>query len=349
MAGPVTLVDELALETDAMRKGVIMTMVEESPVFRRIPFETTGALNIPITYLAGVPTVPLRHINEAPALTEASFAQASESLNIIDTDIDIDPVLLDNKNQVQKLDVAQTQAVVSSIAQRVVDLFINGDPTSDAREPLGIRRRLGVEGRFNGQTVAGATGGNLRFDPGTTAANHLLFLSKLDELMGVQQDKTNAFIVARQTLVNIWALLRANRLLDTTEDMFDKRILVYAGVPFLDAGFVPAAAITGTLDTAGNQTNQVIGNDADDYNAVPINGQLPAGVTGQANSSTIYGVRFDTDFCVGLQQTPMRVKPFGETDAAPHYVRTNIRWVIHPAACFQKRAISRLMNIDATQ
>lgn len=349
MPEPLTLVDELTLETDAMRKGIIMTMVEESPVFRRIPFQTTGSLSLPVTYLAGVPTVPLRHINETPALTEASFAQATETLNIIDTDIDIDPVLLDNKNQVQKLDVAHTQAIVKSLAQRVVDLFINGDPTSDAREPLGIRRRLGTEGRFNGQTVAGATGGNLRYDPGTSAANHLLFLSKLDELLGVQQDKTNAFILARQSLVNIWALLRANRLLDTTKDMFDTRILQYAGVPFLDAGFVPAAAITGTLDTAGNQTNQVIGNDADDYNAAPINGQLPSGVTGQANSSTIYGVRFDSDFCTGLQQTPMRVKPFGETDAAPHYVRTNIRWVIHPAACFQKRAIARLMNIDATQ
>jgi hypothetical protein len=332
-----------------MRKGVIQTMVEESPVFRRIPYETTGALSMPVTYIAGVPNVPMRHINEAPATSEASFAQTTETLHIIDTDIDIDPVLLDNKNQVQKLDVAQTQAIVKSLANRVVDLFVNGDPTSDAREPLGIRRRLGVEGRFNGQTVAGATGANLRFDPGTTAANHLLFLSKLDELLGVMQDKANAFLVNRQTLVNVWALLRANRLLDVTKDMFDRRILQYAGVPFLDAGFVPASAITGTFDTAGNQTTQVIGNDADDYDAAPINGNLPAGVTGQANSSTVYAVHFDQDFCTGLQQTPMRVKPFGETDAAPHYVRTNVRWVLMPAACFQKRAIGRLMNIDATQ
>ena len=346
---PITLIDELVLETDAMRKGVIQTMVEESPLFRRITYETSGALSLPVTYLAGVPNVPLRHINETPVTSEASFAQTTETLHIIDTDIDIDPVLLDNKNQVQKLDVAQTQAVVKSLANLVVDLFVNGDPTSDVREPLGIRRRLAVEGRFVGQTVAGATGANLRYDPATTAANHLLFLSKLDELMGVMQDKANAFLVSRQTLVNIWALLRANRLLDTTEDMFDKRILVYAGVPFLDTGFIPASAVTGTLDTAGNATNQVIGNDADDYNAAPLNGQLPSGVTGQADSSTIYAVNLGTDYCIGLQQTPMRVKPFGETDAAPHYVRTNIRWVLHPAACFQKRAISRLMNIDATQ
>src|SRR3989304_1977671 len=147
-----TLVEELALEQPKLRAGIIQTMVESVNLIDRLPIETTGALSVPVVYLSGVPTVSLRHINEVMTDQKATFAQAVESLAILDTDIDIDPVLLAVKNQVQDPAAAQTQAIVASLAARVNDLIVRGDPTSNAREPTGLRYRLSSDVRFNGQT-----------------------------------------------------------------------------------------------------------------------------------------------------------------------------------------------------
>src|SRR3990172_10417609 len=102
---PITLLDELAIEQPKLRKGIIQTLVESVMLQDRIPYETTGNLSVPVTYLSGIPTVPLRHINEAATASQVQHAQLVETLHIFDTDIDIDPVLAANKNQIQPIEV----------------------------------------------------------------------------------------------------------------------------------------------------------------------------------------------------------------------------------------------------
>jgi hypothetical protein len=341
----ITLLDELAIEQPTLRKGIIQTLVESVMFQDRIPYETTGNLQVPVTYLSGIPTVPLRHINETATQVQASFGQLVETLHIFDTDIDIDPVLAANKNQIQPIEVVQTQAIVKALGYRVNDLLINGDPTVDAREPMGLKYRLTNDVRFNGQTVnAGNDASTVTIGVGPAAAdaNFLQLLNKLDELFYLLEfRKGTVLIVNRQVVLTIWAGLRKLKLLDTTRDQFDREIAVYRGVPIIDIGFKPTAAITGQPDAYGATTNQIIGNNQD----LPTGGGAVAYAVG---SSPMYAVCLGDDYFIGLQQAAMTVKHLGEIHTTPHFLRTNIRWVMNPGVPFQKRAIARLVGFDTT-
>ena len=342
----VTLVDELTLEQPLLRKGIVKTLVEAGQFQSRIPFNTTGALSVPIVYISGVPTATLRFLNETVTTQKAQFAQLVENLSIIDEDIDIDPVLLDNKNQVQNVQVAQTEAVVQAIAYRINDLAIDGNPVTDAREPSGLRYRLAKDNRFNGQTVnATANATKLSAVVGTaTDANLRSWLNKMDVLHKRCDNKTSLFLMNEQAELAFWALLRQLKLLDTTKDQFDRDVSMYRGVPFIDMGYKAVGAVTGSPAATDSQGDQVIGNDSDD--ASGSNPQAGNGANAYTVFTPIYAVRFGDNYLTGLQQTSMRVKPFGETEATPHLVRTNIRWVVHPTALFQKRAAARLVGMD---
>lgn len=340
---PVTLLEEMTIEQPQLRKGIIMTLVESVMMQDRIPYETVGALQLPVTYLSGIPTVPLRHLNEAATAVEATHNQLVETLHIIDTDIDIDPVLLDNKNQIQPIEVVQTKAVTKALGYRVNDLMINGDPTVDAREPQGLKFRLTNDVRFNGQTVnADSNTTPVGVSPAAVDANLLIWLNKLDELLYLMDatdgTKNIVFIVNRQQVLALWAALRKLKLYDTTRDQFDREIGVYRGVPFIDIGFRASAAITGQPDAAAASANQIIGNNSD----TPTGG----GSNAYTASSVMYAVRLGEEYAMGLQQTAMVVKPIGQIHTSPHYHRTNIRWVVNPLAPFQKRAIARLVGFD---
>jgi hypothetical protein len=330
----------MAIEQPQLRKGIIMTLVESVMLQDRIPYETTGALQLPVTYLASIPTVPLRHINETATSVEATHNQLVETLHIFDTDIDIDPVLLDNKNQIQPIEVVQTKAVTKALGYRVNDLAINGDPTVDAREPMGLKFRLTNDVRFNGQTVnADSNTTPVGVSPAAADANFLTLLNKLDELFYLLEFGAGTIlIVNRQTVLTMWAGLRKLKLLDTTRDQFDREIGVYRGVPIIDVGFKASAAITGQPDAAAAATNQIIGNNAD----TPTGG----GSNAYTASTVMYAVRLGEEYTMGLQQTALHVKPIGQIHTSPHYHRTNIRWVVNPLVPFQKRAIARLVGFD---
>jgi len=335
----VTLVEEMALEQPQLRKGIIRSFVEVSPFGRRIPFITTGALSVPVTYISGIPTVQLRLINETVATQTAQFSQLVESLSIFEADIDIDPVLLANKNMVQRLDVAQTQAKIQAMAYDLVDQAVNGDPTANIRQPRGLKRSLDQEPRFSGQTVnatASAVEGEARVGTATDA-NWRLFFHKLNQLMAQVDNKPSCFLVNNQMLLTMWAAAQQLKVFATTEDSIDKTIQTYRGVPIIDAGWKASGAILGNFAASGAAGDQVIGNDSEAVSTAN-------GGNAYTNQSPIYAVRFGEEFYTGLQQEAMRTKVFGETEATPHYFRTNIRWVAHPAAMFQKRAAARLVG-----
>ena len=338
----VTLVQELALEQPKIRKGVIKTWVELSAFSRKVPTQTTGALQVPITYQSGVPTAQLRFINEAVSTQTSDFSQRVVSLSIFESDIDVDPVLLANKNVIQRLDVVNVENKVKAMAYDFANYAINGDPVAgNQREPLGLKRALDKEPLFSGQTVnmtASATEHELRVGTATDAQYRML-LHKFNELMTRvgNDNKPDCFLVNTQQILVIWAALQQLKLFKTTEDQYDREIMVYRGVPFVDMGFNSAGALDATYAAAGQAGNQVIGNDSE---AVSTDN----GGNAYTNQTPIYALKFGDNFCVALQQEAMQVKPFGETEVSPHYFRTNVRWVVLPAALFQKRAAARLVG-----
>lgn len=344
----ITLLDELNLEKDDLRAGVIESMLEQVPMLDRIPWETTSGLHQSVVRLTEIPRIPMRMINETPDGVKVRHSQSQETLYIMDTDIDIDPVLLKAKNTVMSLEVAQTKGVTAAIGYQVNDMFINADTNTDPREPLGLKVRLRDDIRFAGGTVNATANATKRdFSPDASDADLLAGLYSLDQLhVQTMRQKTSAFISNQQFALNIWAALRKLKLLDTTRDQFDREIGLYHNVPILDVGYKPESAINGVPDATTVELHQIIGFDADDYDAGdPGPGN---GANAYQNTNTIYGVVWGENNLVGLQMGPLQTDPIGKTQEPPHYFRTNFLWVFNPCVPLQLRCIGRLLGFQLT-
>lgn len=344
----ITLLEALSLHQPQLRGAVINTLVQNVPLMDRIKWENTKQLNLTTSYLSGIPSVSFRSLNEAPTEVKATFAQMSETLKILEADIVIDPVLL-MVDTIQNLEAANTEATIKSIGYLVNDKLINGNSASDPEEPDGIKRRLEYDERFNGQTV-NATADSVKLDITAatgTSANRFTYLDKIDQLIAVMggvnfsKEAPITFLVNNQLERANWSIVRREKLLDTTQDQFDRTLTAFRGVPFIDVGFKSGAgAITGTFDTAEATTNQIIPNDNDDLSALN-------GANAYQNSTSLYAVRFANDYFLGLQMSPLRTKNLGQSVDNPHKSKINIQWVFGFAA-FQKRSIGRLVGLDVS-
>ena len=336
----VTLAQELNLRNEKIEKGVIKTFVEESPFGRRIPFVTTGSLQVPVVYQSGIPAASLRFINEAVSTQTADFSQMTETLHIFDADIDIDPVLVANKNQIQRVDVAQTQSKLKAMAYDLVDYAVNGNPLTNIREPRGLKVRLQDDPKFSGQTInfhaSGTTEYELRVGTATDG-NYRFLLHKLNELFYRVDNKPDVLLTNAQMILTLWAALQQLKLFSQDKDQYERTVMNYRGAQIIDAGWKAAGAIEGDFAAAAAGGDQVIGNDSEATTVV--NGGLA-----YSGQTPIYAVRFGPEHYQGLQQEPMKVTKFGQIDDSPHPFRTNVRWVVQPSALFQKRAAGRLIG-----
>ena len=356
---PLTLLDELQLERNELRSGVIQSIVEQVTIQDRLPWETTDSMQLTVVRLTDIPRIPMRMINEVPSGVQAHHTQSQETLYIMDTDIDIDPVLMMAKNRVMSLEVAQTKAVSAAIGFQINDQFINADTGTEPRNPMGLKARLRDDVRFVGGTVnATANATKLDFSPDASDANKNAALTALDELLLlVMRGKASALISNQQFILRMWAAMRTLKLLDTTRDQFDREIISYHKVPILDIGYTPEAAINGTPDATTVESNQIIGYDADDYDS----GNDPGpgnGANAYTDTNTIYAVRWSpstgrpdgsaTDGLIALQQAPLKIEPLGKTQEPPHFYRTNVLWVYNPSVPLDHRCIGRLIGFQLT-
>lgn len=355
---PLTLLDEMNLERNELRQGIIQSMVEQVSIIDRLPWETTQSMQVTMTRLTEIPRIPLRLINEVPDQVKVSHTQSQETLYIMDTDIDIDPVLMMAKNRIMSLEVAQVRGMAAAVGYQVNDLFINADTGSDVREPQGLKVRLRDDVRYAGGTVnATANSTKLDFSVDASDADLLTALNKLDQLhMFVLRGQTSAFISNQQFVLNMWAAMRKLRILDTTKDQFDREINMYRKVPILDIGYKPESAINGVPDATTVESHQIIGFDADDYDAGDPG--VGNGANAYQNTNTVYGVRWTpstgkadgsaTDGLIGLQEAPLKVDAIGRTQEPPHFHRTNLLWVFNPCVPLDHRCIGRLVGLQLT-
>ena len=331
-----TLLDMANLETEPLRKGVLMTMLEEPFVVDRIPWENVGSLDVTVTYVSGVPVVGFRNINEAPGTVEVSTAQRQVSLKVLETNIDVDWVLTKTKNVVQNPRTLQTQVVMKGISYTVNDLFLNGDPLANPKNPTGLKYLSEYEVRFQGGVTTGNDRGQvldaagLNCNSGNATLQYQL-LDKIDAcIYKVEGHKPDVALLNMQELLLVRSILRQLKLLDTTKDQFDRKIDVYMGIPLLDIGVKAEGAILGAA------ANQCLLNDGE---------TSPFAATG--STSSIYLVRWGDLYVQGLQMQPLQTEDLGRLKDSPHIVRTNVSWVMG-FNVNSMRSFSRLCGLDVS-
>lgn len=312
----VTLAQAALLSTDDLQRGVIETFVQTSPILDRLPLMTIEGNAYAYNKEATLPGVAFRSVNEAYTESTGTVVQASESLVILGGDADVDKFIVQTRGNLNDQRATQTSMKVKAASYKFQDTFFNGDVAVDPKGFDGLKKRL-----TGAQVLDAATNGL-----GPVTAGHD-FLDALDALIAAVPgiNGANGAIYANAAVLGrITSSLRRLGGADfIREDVTNKRVLTYNGIPVLDPGQTAAGAdILPSTETQGTATD----------------------------ASSIYAVKFGSDegdqAVTGLTNGGVQVYDLGELQEKPAY-RTRLEFYCG-LATFGGRAAARLRGVLAS-
>ena len=310
------------IETDPLRKSVIDTLMLNSNLMELIPWETIGALATTIVRYKDLPSFGYRKVNEGFTESTGRFEKRTENISLGGLDIDTDKAIARAKNTIADARAIQQTMALKSAAYQFNWKFIAGNPTSDPEEFKGLKLRIddiNTDG-FTDQLIASSD-----TDTGilnSAAASHL-FLDDLDKLIyAIDGHNPEYLLMNKKMLLALRAVLRKEKLLDNSQDMFGRKIDMYGSTRLVDIG------------TRADQATEII-----------LNTETAAGaVSGGTECTSIYAVKFgEGEETWGIQEYPMEITDLGELQTAPVY-RTRIDWP-HGLATVSPRSLARLYGI----
>lgn len=318
---PWTLAELSKIETDILRKSVIDTLIMESNIMELCPWETIGQLSTGIVKIKDLPSVGFRKVNEGYAESIGHFEQAVENISLFGGDIDTDIAIARAKNTIADARAIQQTLKLKAVAFDFNDNFINGNPTADPEEYKGISKRVDDvnSAGYTDQLIdlADTTDYGILRD----SAARFAFLDKLNELIyAIVGHSPDFLFMNKKMLLATRSLLLREKLLETTSDMFNRKIDVYLGARMVDIG------------VKADQTTEIITN-------TETKG-------GGSYETSILAAKFGIgEMTWGIQQYPLEVRDLGEIDSKPVY-RTRVDWNLG-LATVNPRSIGRLYGIRA--
>ena len=301
MANEYTLLDFERMAKSTLEQAVIKTWRETSPIMDLLKFKQKSALSIEFLRTKTLPVSTWRDFNDDFTQIKVETEKITERVHFIGNKIDIPKalVLADAIVDQRKL---QEQAIVQSQAKTFNESFINGDPTADAKEIIGLRYRL-QNALAAGQSI---DGGDLDISPDTALTTTWIsrLFNGLEDLRSrCDGSDCDAFLMNRTTKLRLEAAMRESGLKSTTEDKLGKRYPSYGegGPRIIDMGY---AYDDSTLIIPDTESEGVI--------------------TGAAETS-IFAVKFGEPYLAGFYEYPINVEDVGLLEDRINY-RTVVEW-----------------------
>jgi hypothetical protein len=315
-----TLAQAATLSTNDLQRGVIETFVQESPVLDRLPLLTIQGNAYAYNEEATLPGVAFRSVNEAYVESTGTVNQKTESLVILGGDADVDRFIVQTRGNLNDQRAVQTAMKVKAASYHFQNTFFNGDVAVDPKSFDGLKKRL-----TGAQVIdAGTNGAPVLGNGGTDAQS---FFDALDALVAAVPgiNGNNGAIYANAAVI---AKIRsAGRRLGgvdmVREDLTNKRVMQWNGIPVLDPGMTAAGVnILPQTETQGSSNV----------------------------ASSVYAVRFGQDegdqAVTGLTNGGIDVRDLGEIAEKPVY-RTRIEFYCG-LALFGGKAAARLRGVLAS-
>jgi hypothetical protein len=283
-----TLTEASKLSNDVLLKGVVETIIKESPVLQRLPFIEIIGNGLTYNRENALPQIDFYAVGDTWNESTPTFTQLTAVLKIMGGDADVDNFLKATRSNLQDLQAAVIQMKAKALRQKFEDTFIYGNSGSSPNQFDGIRKLIDT-GSGSSQVVAcGATGASLTLD-------------KLDALIDtIRGGKPDMLIMSRRSRRKLNALVRAaNGMLETDRDLFGNFIQLWNGIPISINDYI--------LDTH------------------TVAASLESSTTG-GTSSTIYAVQFGEGGLSGLTSPGhIQVEPIGSLETKDAS-RTRIKW-----------------------
>ena len=303
------------LSTDEMKKGIMKTIIKESPILARLPFVTiTGnayLYNCETTEAGAQWATVGDIITESPPIYE----QRTTHLHNLIGDADVDEFMRQTRTNVQDLTSSIIELKAKAIAYEFEKQFIYGgvSSTADANSFDGMLKLIAECDATDGAAAAdlNPTDNTQVIDQTALASDSAtLSLLKMDELVdAVRPGKPDCLIMSRMARRDVNSLMHASGVgLAVDKDEFGRMNSMWGDRPILINDFIK--------DNMTNPTSGIVDLDAYVYATGHANG---------TNSYVIFACKFGEDAFHGIQNLGIQVEPIGtlETKDAK---RTRVKW-----------------------
>ena len=129
----ITLTEASKLATDILLKGIIETVVKDSPILQKLPFIQITGNSLKYNREKTLPTAAFyAPVTGTWTASPPTFEQCSASLAVLGVDADVDNFLKATRSNVQDLEAACIELAAKAVRHKFEDTFLNGDGTSDS-------------------------------------------------------------------------------------------------------------------------------------------------------------------------------------------------------------------------
>ena len=235
-----TLAEASKLSNDMLLRGVVETIVKESPILQRLPFIEIVGNGLTYNQEKTLPTIDFYDVGDTWAESTPTFEQKTANLKIMGGDADVDNFLKATRSNIQDLEAAVVELKAKALKDKFEENFIYGNSAINAKQFDGLRKLIDT-GTASSQVIAmGATGATLT-------------LAKLDELIdAVKGGKPDMLLMSRRSRRKINALVRAaGGMMDTERDNWGNFIQFWDGIPTgVNDWILDTHVVSGSVETA---------------------------------------------------------------------------------------------------
>ncbi|NLL90106.1 MAG: phage major capsid protein [Dehalococcoidales bacterium] len=283
-----TLSEASKLSNDMLMRGVVETVIKDSPILQHMPFIEVMGNSLTYNQEKTLPGIDFYDVGDTWNESTPTFEQKTATLKIIGGDADVDNFLKATRSNVQDLEAAIIEMKAKALRHKFEEIFIYGDSETSIKQFDGIRKLIDTESESERVVAVAASGGELTLD-------------KLDELIdAVKGGKPDMLLMSRRSRRKINSLVRASgSMLATDRDSWGNFIQLWDGIPIgVNDWILDTHTVAGGVETA---------------------------TTGGA-CSAIYALQFGEGALCGLSSPGfLQVEPIGQLENKDAS-RTRVKW-----------------------
>ena len=135
----ISLTEASKLSTDVLLKGIIETIIKDSPILEKLPFIQIVGNSLKYNREKALPGAAwYAPVTGTWVQSEPTFEQCSAALCVLGGDADVDNFLKATRSNIQDLEAAVIEQKAKALRHEFENTFLNGDSGVDANQPDGI-------------------------------------------------------------------------------------------------------------------------------------------------------------------------------------------------------------------
>ena len=224
---PLLLAESAKLSNDLVQRGVIETILEESPMLRVMPFLEVEGNSFKFNQESTLGGAAFYAVNGVWSEGSATFTQKTTNLAILGGDADVDNFVQRARSNVSDQRAIQTVLKAKDVARKWESTVLYGDSTADPNAFDGLSTLITTTGA-GPQVITPAAGGGA------------MTLALVDQLIDlVRGGKPDCLLTTRKQRRKLKALLTASaHYVESGESAFGRQIMQYDGIPVLISDFL---------------------------------------------------------------------------------------------------------------